>query len=217
MRILSSFWGLGLIGLLLSQSGALAQTAAPAKEAPRAFTVTIDGFAVPIDPGETVEVKLSDGKTVSVSLTQNPFARWADSLLSFEHPTGLAVGTQEISKKLTQHLIATAVGSVIIVQEYESIDPTLLKQLMLNELTKDDVKVGATLTQSETSKTLSSGIKLLGLRGVLKSRAKVKTVEIFTYAKDDHGVLLVNAIEDDRSATDQPFIDKFWETLEFKF
>ncbi len=114
-------------------------------------------------------------------------------------------------------MMASAIGTVVIIQEYETIDPTSLKQLMMNELTKGDVKAGAELTQSETGRNLPSGTKLSGLKGVLKSRKEIKTVEVFSYGTDGRGVLLMSMIADENKGTDQAVLDKFWDTLALKF
>jgi hypothetical protein len=138
-------------------------------------------------------------------------------MLSFAHPSGLNVATHILSKQMTQHMMASAVGTIVIVQEYDRIDPTALKQLMVNELTKDDVKLGAELTQSEATKTLRGGIKLNGLHGTLKSRTELKTFDVFSYGKDGRGVILVSFIDEEYRQADNAFVDKFWQTLVLKF
>jgi hypothetical protein len=202
-----------LCAIPLLVSSALAEDA----ETTRDFTITIDGTNVAINPGETVQVRLKDGRTVPVGLIRNPIARWSDAMLSFDYPSGLTVATQKLSENVTQHVLASAVGTVVIVQEYIGVDPTELKQFMINELTKDDVQIGSALTQSELTKTLNSGLRLQGIEGVLKSNIEVKTFDVLSYGKNRQGVLLVTIITDDRRPTDQAFIDKFWSTLILKF
>jgi hypothetical protein len=219
MRLFYLLTWFAFFALPAAQSPAIAKDIgdpSPA-ETTRGFTVTIDGMNVPINPGETVPVKLKDGRTVTVGLIRNPFSQWSDDMLSFDHPSGLTVATQKLSNNITQHLLASAVGTVIIVQEYEGLDPTMLKQFMMNELIKDDVKIGSAFRQSDTAKTLASGIKLSGIEGVLKSRTELKTVNVLSYGKDGQGVILVTVITDDRKATDQAFLDQFWNTLALKF
>ncbi len=194
-----------------------ASSSSNASNGTRGFTVTVDGVNAKLNAGETVQVTLQDGRTVEVGLTVNPFAQWSDDMLAFDHPGSLAVATHRLNEAITQHMMASAIGTVVIIQEYETIDPTSLKQLMMNELTKGDVKAGAELTQSETGRNLPSGTKLSGLKGVLKSRKEIKTVEVFSYGTDGRGVLLMSMIADENKGTDQAVLDKFWDTLALKF
>lgn len=186
-------------------------------ETTHGFTVTIDGTDIAIDPGETVQATMKDGRTVTVGLTRNPFAKWSDPMLSFDYPSNLTVATQKLSDNITQHLLATAVGTMIIVQEYSGVDPTTLREFMMGELTREDVQIGAELVQSETVRTLNSGMTLKGLEAVVKSGVEVKTVDVLTFGRDRQGVVLVTIILDERRPTDQAFIDKFWSTLVLKF
>jgi hypothetical protein len=198
-----------------------ARVSADSQEAPvgglRGFTVTVDGVSVMMNPGENGKITLKDGRTLTVGLTVNPVMSWSDSMVTFDHPSGINVATQMLSKRITQRIMASAVGTVVIIQEYDAIEPTTLNQTMMNELTKNDLKLGAELTQSEAKKTLRGGMILNGLRGILKSRTAIKTIEVFSYGKDGRGVMLISQLNDDNKANDQAFVDQFWRTLALKF
>ncbi len=181
------------------------------------FTVTIDGVAVPIDPGETVTVRSKDGRDMSVILSRNPVTVFTDPLLSFQYPSSLSVATQRIDDGITQHLVASALGTVVIVQVYEKLDPTLLIDLMLKQITQKDVTAGAELTRSSADKTLKSGLRLKGLRGITRSRLQSRTIEVYAYGREERGVLLVTIIPDENKGSDQTLIDSFWNTLTLKF
>jgi hypothetical protein len=198
-----------------------ARVGADSQQAPvgglRGFTVTVDGVSIMMNPGESGQITLKDGRTLTVGLTANPFTSWSDSMVSFDHPSGINVATQMLSKRTTQRSMASAVGTVVVIQEYDSMEPTTLNQMMMNELTKNDVKLGAELTQSEAKKTLRGGMVLSGLHGILKSRTAVKTIEVFSYGNDGRGVMLISQLNDDNKANDQAFVDQFWRTLALKF
>jgi hypothetical protein len=183
----------------------------------RGFTVTIDGVEVPIDPGETVNASSKDGNPMVVTLSRNPYAVFSDAMVSFQHPGGLTVATQKLSKNITQHMAASALGTAILVQEYDGIDPTTLIPLMVQELTKDDVKIGGELTDEPAERTLKSGLILKGRRATLKFRKDLKIFEVFAYGQDSRGVLLVTIITDDNQQTDGQLIARFWNTLRIGF
>jgi hypothetical protein len=198
-----------------------ARASADSREAPvgglRGFTVTVDGVNIMMNPGESGKITLKDGRTLTVGLTVNPIMSWSDGMVSFDHPSGINVTTQMLSKRLTQRMMASAVGTVVLIQEYDTMDPTTLNQTMMNELTKNDVKLGAELSQFDAKKTLRGGVVVSGLHGVLKSRTAVRTFEVFSYGKDGRGVMLISQLNDDHKATDQAFVDQFWRTLALKF
>jgi hypothetical protein len=181
------------------------------------FTVTIDGVEVPINPGETVNARSKAGNPMVVTLSRSPYAVFSDEMLSFQHPGGLTVATQKLSKNITQHMAASALGTVIIVQEYEAIDPTTLIPLMVKELTKDDVKIGGELTEEPAARTLKSGLTLNGRRAPMKLRKELKTFEVFAHGEDSRGVLLVTIITDDNQQTDGELVARFWDTLGIRF
>ena len=191
--------------------------AVPSPDDPRGYTITVDGVSAQANPGETVEITLKDGRTVRASIKANPFVRWSDSMLAFDHPSKLSVATHKLSGSIVQRMMASAIGTVIIIQEYSTLDPSSLKQLMMDELTKTDVKAGAEFAQSNVTKKLVSGAELSGLKGRLKFRKETKTIEVFSYAADGQGILLMTMISDDHRDTDQSIVDMFWDTLTLKF
>jgi hypothetical protein len=210
MRRMSSALLLGLVVVTAAAEPLQAQ-------GERGFTVTIDGVEVPIDPGETVKARSKDGSPMAVTLSRNPYAAFSDEMLSFQHPGSLTVATQKLSKNITQHMAASALGTAIIVQEYDGIDPTTLVPLMVQELTKDDVKIGGELTDEPAERTLRSGLTLNGRRATMKLRKDLKTVEVFAYGQDSRGVLLVTIITDDNQQTDGELVARFWSTLGIRF
>lgn len=210
MRRMSSALLLGLIIITAAAQPLNAQTE-------HGFTVTIDGVDVPIDPGETVNARSKDGHPIVVTLSRNPYAVFSDEMVSFQYPGGLTVATQKLSKNITQHMSASALGTAILVQEYDGIDPSTLIPLMVKELTKDDVKIGAELTDEAAERTLKSGLTLNGRRATVKLRKDLKTFEVFAYGQDSQGVLLVTIITDDNQQTDGELIARFWNTLAIRF
>jgi hypothetical protein len=210
VRRMSSALLLGLIIVTAAAQPLKAQTE-------HVFTVTIDGVEVPINPGETVNARSKNGNPMVVTLSRNPYAVFSDEMVSFQYPGSLTVATQKLSKNITQHMSASALGTAILVQEYEGIDPSTLIPLMVKELTKDDVKIGAELTDEPAERTLKSGLTLNGRRATLKLRRDVKTFEVFAYGQDSQGVLLVTIITDDNQQTDGELIARFWNTLAIRF
>lgn len=202
--------------ILLTAAFILSATVLAAADT-KAYTLSIGGRDYQIDAGDSVEVDLPDGKKATVKLERNPFARYAGESFAFEHPAGTTVGRSEIDKTIDQHLLATALGTLIILQEYRTLDPTSLDQLMLQQLTQDGIRAGAKVSQQPATRTLSDGKQLKGLTASETSRTETIDYEIVSYGEEDRGVLVVTRIDQDNNAADGEILKRFWETLKIGF
>ena len=206
MRMLSAA-ALTLIALCAGPAGA---------EDLKAFKLTIDGVTVDIDPGESANVTLPGGKQSKVTLERNDFATFSGGSFSFVHPTGISVTKTDLGENITQYLMASALGTIVVVQEYGKMNPVSLNQLMLQEMTRESVQAGATLTQQPTTRKLADGKELTGIRAEVKTRTDTAYFEIVGYGLADRGLLFVTRVGSGDLATEQPLIDKFWESLKLK-
>jgi hypothetical protein len=129
----------------------------------------------------------------------------------------MAVTRTKLSDGIVQHLLATAVGTVVVVQDYAALNPVSLDQLMLQEMTKESVQAGGRLTQQKASRTLADGKELTGIRATVKTRTESVDYEILGYGKVDQGVMVITRIDRENTATDQAVLDRFWSSLELNF
>ncbi|MDX8495446.1 hypothetical protein RFN29_28195 [Mesorhizobium sp. VK22B] len=182
----------------------------------KAFKLTIDGVTVDIDPGEDANVSLPGGKMAKVRLDRNDFATFSGGTFSFVHPSNISVTKTDLGDSITQYLAASALGTIVVVQEYGKMNPVSLNQLMLQEMTKESVQAGGTLTQEPTTRKLPDGRELTGVKATVRTRADTADFEIVGFGLADQGLLFITRIGDQDAATEQPMIDKFWETLQIK-
>ena len=206
MRMVSAA-ALTLIALCAGPAGA---------EDLKAFKLTIDGVTVDIDPGEEVDVTLPGGKTSKVRIDHNDFATFSGGTFSFVHPSGNSVTKTDLGDGIAQYLMASALGTLVVVQKYDKMNPVSLNQLMLQEMTKETVQAGGQLTQQPTTRKLADGKELNGLKATVKTRTDSADFEIVGFGTADQGLLFITRIGDQDNATEQPLIDKFWETLKIK-
>jgi hypothetical protein len=185
-------------------------------EEQKTYRLTIGEVAVDIDPGETLDVTMPDGKQTKVTLQANEFATCTGNMFSYVHPAGVAITKTELDKTINQYLMASALGTMVIVQEYASINPVSLNQLMLQEVTKESVQAGAELTQQPTTRKLADGRELTGLRATVKTRTDATDFEILSFGLVDQGLLMVTRISQENAASEGAIIDKFWESLTVK-
>lgn len=182
----------------------------------KAFKLTIDGVSVDIDPGEDASITLPGGKTSKVRLDRNDFATFSGGTFSFVHPSTISVTKTELGDRISQYLMASALGTIVVVQEYGKMNPVSLHQLMLQEMTRESVQAGGTLTQEPTTRKLADGKELTGIKARVKTRTDSADFEIVGFGLADQGLLFITRIGDQDVATEQPLIDKFWESLKVK-
>ncbi|RWO68628.1 MAG: hypothetical protein EOS17_15030 [Mesorhizobium sp.] len=182
----------------------------------KAFKLTIDGVTVDIDPGESADVTLPGGKRSKVTLERNDFATFSGSVFSFVHPSNISVTKTDLGDDITQYLMASALGTIVVVQEYGAMNPVSLNQLMLQEMTKESVQAGATLTQEPTTRKLADGKELTGIRAEVKTPTDTADFEIVGFGLADRGLLFITRVAGEDAATEKPLIDKFWQSLKVK-
>jgi hypothetical protein len=183
----------------------------------KGYRLTVDGIAADIDAGESAEITLPDGRKVTARLERNEFATYAGERFSFVHPSAMAVTKTQLTDGIVQHLLATAVGTVVVVQDYAAVNPVSLDQLMLQEMTKETVQAGGELTQQKASRRLADGKELIGLKATVKTRTESVDYEVLGYGGIDQGVMVITRIDADNAGTDQPLIDRFWQSLAIDF
>lgn len=182
----------------------------------KAFKLTIDGVTVDIDPGESADVTLPGGKRSKVTLERNDFATFSGSVFSFVHPSNISVTKTDLGDDITQYLMASALGTIVVVQEYGTMNPVSLNQLMLQEMTKESVQAGATLTQEPTTRKLADGKELTGIHAEVKTRTDTADFEIVGFGVADRGLLFITRVAREDAATEKPLVDKFWQSLKVK-
>lgn len=198
-----------LTGLILGGA------AAAAGEGGKNFVLSIDGREVGLDLGETIEVPGANGQTMKVTLKRADQVTFRGGMLSFTHRGDLTVSSTSLDKDITQHLLASANGTVVIVQEYTSLDPTSLLELMLTTITDEPVAAGAKLTKTETSREVA-GRQIKGLKAELVSGSDKTHVEAYTLGGSGKGVVIITQLADDYRDIDQAILDGFWSSLSLK-
>lgn len=179
----------------------------------KSFTLTIGDQAVEMDAGESVEVTLPGGDKTTVKLERNPFSRYVGKSFSFDHPSGLAVASSKLADGIEQYLMATAVGTLVIIQDYQTLDPTTLDQMMLQQMTMDGVRAGAKVEQQPTARKLADGTELKGIVATENGAKETIRYEIVGRGKGDEGVLIITRVDDANAKADDGVIGRFWDTL----
>ena len=197
--------------------GAFATLAVPASaEDMKAFRLKIGDTTVEINAGESVDVTLPGGQKTTVVLNRNPFVSYSSEAFSFVLPGDMSVAKTKLNDSVTQHLAASARGTVVLLQEYKGVNPASLTQLMLQELTKKSAKAGADITQASSSRKLADGKVMNGLTAKAKTPSGVTEYEVEAYGTNDRGIIAITVIEEARMASEGDILKRFWESLAIK-
>ena len=181
------------------------------------YEVTIDGKTYDLNLNEKIQLKDKTGKTANFVLRKKPYAEYTDQLVSFQHDSELSVSSQDLGDGIKQLMSASATGTLIMIQEYSTMDPSMLVPMMLNELTKKSVDYGYSMTQEKVTRKLKSGVILKGLKATLKYKGDESCWEVLSYGKKDAGILVMTQIDKEFAKTDEGIHDHFWNTLKLKF
>lgn len=183
----------------------------------RNFELVINGTIYDLDLDEEIQVEGLDGESFTILLHKKPFTEYSDAFVSFRHRSDLSVSTQDLGSGISQLMLATATGTLVMVQEYSSMDPAMMVPMMLRELTKESVDYGYEMTQEEITRQTGTGETAVGLRAILTYRGEELYCEVLSHSIKDKGILIVTQIDLEYQELDQDLHDKFWKTLQMKY
>ncbi|HLV70566.1 MAG TPA: hypothetical protein VKY34_07645 [Xanthomarina sp.] len=155
-----------------------------------------------------------DGKTIQVSVKEKDTLIYNDPFYTFKYSKKHKVSKTEIDTGIEQIMLMTAAGSGIIIQKYDSFNPTMLQELMLNEVTKESVSYGYAIERKDYSRTLKSGDEISILKADLEYKGEFEIYEISALGIKDEGILIMTMNlggDSDNEGTDM--INLLWETL----
>ncbi|MEL6347273.1 MAG: hypothetical protein AAFV53_29425 [Myxococcota bacterium] len=177
------------------------------------YTLTIDGSDFDLDLNAPQQLRLPDGSTIQVTLSQKAVVSFSSESFSFAHPSHLSPARTDLGQGIYQTMMATPLGTLIMVQEYTTLDPSSLVDLMLSELTKEERQYGYTINETLHSRTLKGGQVLSGKRAVSNYRGVGYTREIVSFGTRDAGLMVITQTSQESSPEDLAMIEAFWESM----
>jgi hypothetical protein len=180
------------------------------------YVLSIDGKDYEIGLDGSVVAKTKNGKNITIRLKRKAFSTFTKDVVSFEHRSDLSVAATDIDRDIHQYLTASALGTLIIIQQYDTLNPATLTELMLKQLSADDLATGYTMDKSDFSRTLADGTVMKGLRANLKKKNDDVDLQVLATDSGDGGVIAMTRINRDMGAAEAPIIERFWATLKLK-
>lgn len=177
------------------------------------YLLQIDDKTFPVSLDTSYKIQIN-GKALAVRLSQNDTLVFKQGMFSFKYLKDYKVSKLVIEEGIDQYMIMSADGSGIAIQVYSTLDPTMLNEMMLNEVTKESRNYGYDLSREDYKRTLASGQTLDVTRGVLSYKEDKSIYEIATYGYKDEGILIMTIISNESmSEQGQEIIHLMWNSL----
>ncbi|MCH3883532.1 hypothetical protein [Tenacibaculum aquimarinum] len=184
------------------------------------FIYAQENFEIEIN-GEKFEIKLDkdyelkvDNKVLKVNVKQKDTLLYYDKAFNFKYPKEYKVVKSDLGDGIEQLMLMTAEGSGFMIQKYSTINPSMLNELMISEVTKESVNYGFELKRQDYERTLTSGLKLNVDKAVLTYKDDINIYEIATVGGKDSGVLIMTMKMDDiEDSSGEKLINLIWNTL----
>lgn len=192
-----------LISLLLTTQSAFAGN----------YILKINGQSYDLSLGSEEQIKVGE-QLLTVQVDQKATLTYQTNNFSFQYPSKYSPSRSDLGNGIYQTALVTPLGAVVMVQEYTTMDPSALLDLMINELTKEEREYGYTIESNPSPLTLSSGIKLNGK--VVTSRYKGSDIKryLYTYGARDSGILIMTQIDYEVGLADEAVLNQFIDTLQ---
>ncbi|WP_407556199.1 hypothetical protein [Winogradskyella sp. 4-2091] len=180
------------------------------------YVITVDGkdYEIALDGNEDVKIK---GKLVNIALKKKDTLLLDDDYFELKYTKQHKVSRVEIESDIEQIMLMTAGGSGLIIQKYGSFNPSMLQEMMMNEVTKESVSYGYNLKREDYDKELSSGETIKVLKSVLTYKGETEVYEVMAHGKKDEGIIVMTmnmnlGVEDGG----EDMIQLMWNSLSIK-
>lgn len=176
------------------------------------YILTIGNERHEISLDKTEQIKIGDSY-VSVKLEQKDVLTYSSENFSFEYPRRYSPSKSDLGDGILQTAMMTPLGSVVMVQEYLTINPSGLIDLMINEVTKEEREYGYKIKSSDISITLSDGKRLKGK--VVTSKYKGSDIKryFYTYGVKDSGLFIMTQIDYESEPSAEALINQVINSL----
>ncbi|WP_179319791.1 hypothetical protein [Winogradskyella helgolandensis] len=180
------------------------------------YEVEINGKTYDIALDKNYELDLN-GTKIKLNVKQKDTLVYTDPYFNFKYPKDYKVGKKIIDSEIEQLMLMTAEGSGFIIQTYSGINPTMLNELMINEVTKESVNYGFNLVREDYERTLDSGLKINVNKAILTYKNEINIYEVASVGKKDSGLILMSMeMSDMENSIGKNLINMIWNTLEIK-
>ncbi len=154
------------------------------------YVITVDGkeYEIALDGNRDIKIK---GKSIIIGLKIKDTLLIDEDYFQLKYTKQHKVSRVAIDVDIEQLMLMTAGGSGLIVQKYDSFNPSMLQEMMLNEVTKESVSYGYSLKREDYDKKLVSGETVKVLKAVLEYKGESEVYEVMAHGKKDEGIIVM--------------------------
>ena len=178
------------------------------------YQIHINGETHDISLEKEFEVKIGKDM-VKMMIASKDTLTYQDDMVRFNYPKEFQVQSVTIDAGIEQLMLMTADGSGFIIQKYKTIDPSMLNEMMMNEVTKESINYGFQLERKDYDRTLTGNTSIKVNKAVLTYKDETNTYEIASFGKKDQGLMLMSMKMYESGLTvGDNLISMIWDSLE---
>jgi hypothetical protein len=159
----------------------------------------------------------SGGNNYQFKIKKKDTLLYNDDAFSFNYSKDYKVSKLPVDKGIEQIMLMTAEGSGILIQKYSTINPSMLNEMMMEEVTKESVSYGYVMKRKDYKRRLKSGQKINVDKAILTYNGERSIYEIASIGAKDEGIMVMTiAASEEMSIQGRKIIDLMWSSLVYK-
>jgi hypothetical protein len=180
------------------------------------YKIQINDTTLEISLNKEYNITL-DEKVIQFKIVAKDTLIYEDDLFSFKYSKDYKISQVIIEEGIEQIMLMTAEGSGILIQKYSTLNPTMLNEIMISEVTKESLNYGFKMKRDDYTRQLESGQKLNIDKAILTYKNETNIYEVATIGKKDEGILIMTMIMDEKMSTQgRKIIEMLWNSLIYK-
>jgi hypothetical protein len=159
----------------------------------------------------------SDGRELPIELKKQRIQAYESRVIKFQYPSDVEVSVTDLDEGVQQVTVLTEDGTGYFIQEFSNTRPGDIINLMMAELTKENIQKGYQAREETFEKILRDGKLLLGRKRTLTYKGNIETYTVASFGAQNKGILLVMVTNNSGNIKEsQDLIQLLLETLEVK-
>jgi len=180
------------------------------------YILEINGDTVSVALNQPVTLTTKGGKTITAKLSLKDKLHYVDSIISFQYSSQYSVSSKKIDKDIEQLILLSPLGNGIMIQKYNSIDPTFIVDLMVQELTKESKDAGYKEQLNMVEQKLVGGKTIKGKESILTLDDEKNIYRVFPRKIGRGGLIIIEIQTNTEQEEDLKLTKTFWETFTVK-
>lgn len=180
------------------------------------YEIEINGHIYEIELDKEKRLALPDGVKLRIKLSLKEYINFESQFFSFSHKNIYKPSKSDLGSGVYQTLIATPRGTAIMIQEYTTLDPSSLVDIMLKAATKEKIEYGYEYEEKEVVRTIGN-LELKGKEAIATYKQNRWTFFVYSYGAKDVGIVVITMTLESNADKDKQLIDDFWKTLRINF